>query len=217
MPRRYSSRERKPWRRLILLAAVGLSVAAWALGFLLFVVSLPDAAPAADRRTDAIVVLTGGSQRLEAGLELLAANKASKLFVSGVHRGVDVAELLRIARQEPGQLECCIFLDHNATDTMGNARETARWARAQGLRSLRLVTAAYHMPRSLLEMRAALPEVEIVPHPVFPPNVKQDRWFSYPGTAALFADEYTKFLLARLRLALEATTARVLGGPEERA
>lgn len=199
----------------MLASLLGLGALAWALGFLVYVVALPDEVADPDRPTDAIVVLTGGSQRLETGLELLNEGKASQLFVSGVYRGVDVAELLRIAQQEPGRHECCIHIDYKAGDTIGNARETALWMEGRGFNSLRLVTAAYHMPRSLMEFRAAMPDVVIVPHPVFPPNVKQDAWTSNPGTAALFAGEYSKYLLARLRLALEALVGAASTAMEE--
>ena len=72
-------------------------------------------------------------------------------------------------------------------------------SREQDLRSLRLVTAAYHMPRSLLEFRHAMPEIEIVPHPVFPENFKQRDWWRWPGSASLIVREYSKYLVARLR------------------
>lgn len=216
MPLTFSSRDRRPWRRRMVFWALFLAFLAWSLGLVGFAYNLPDAVGAPRARTDAIVVLTGGSQRLETGLALLARGMAGKLFVSGVHRGVDAAELLHVAQQEPGRLECCIVIDYNADDTIGNARETARWVSAHGVGSIRLVTSAYHMPRSLLEFETALPDVRIVPHPVFPPNVKQDGWYRYPGTAALFAVEYTKFLLARLRLTIEGFGREILdeGEPE---
>lgn len=211
MPLTFSRRDRRPWRRRVLGTFLALATLLWAGGFLLFALTaMPTQVTAPGQRTEAIVVLTGGSQRLETGLELLSRGWAPKLFVSGVHRGVEVAELLRIARQEPGRLECCIAVDYNADDTIGNARETARWTAEQAVGSIRLVTAAYHMPRSLLEFHAAMPGLEIVPHPVFPPHVKQSRWYAFPGTAALLAGEYTKFLVARLRLALEDLMADVL-------
>ena len=70
--------------------------------------------------------------------------------------------------------------------------------RQHGYRSLRLVTGGYHMPRSLLEFSEALPEAEVVPHPVFPDRVKQASWWTRPGTAALIIGEYNKYLLTRL-------------------
>ena len=81
----------------------------------------------------------------------------------------------------------------------GNAVETAAWMKEQGFRSLRLVTASYHMPRSLLEFNHAMPELEIVPHPVFPAPFKGSNWWRRPSNAQLVAIEFTKYLIARLR------------------
>ena len=145
--------------------------------------------------TDAIVVLTGGAGRLGIGIELLAQGRASKLFISGVYRGVDVAEILRVSRHDPEALECCIEVGYDATDTAGNARETARWMAAEGFQSLRLVTASYHMPRSLAEFRRAMPDVELVPHPVFTDTVRVEAWWSSPRSVGLIASEFTKYLV----------------------
>ncbi len=203
---------RGPGGRLRLAAGLaglaGLAVLALAAGFLWFVAHLPDSVAQPDRRTDAIVVLTGGSGRVGRGLELLAQGRAEKLFVSGVYQGVDVAELLRVSRQDPEHLACCVALGYEAGTTEGNAVETAHWMREQGYRSLRLVTAAYHMPRSLLEFRRRMPQIEIVPHPVFPDHVKQDDWWRWPGSTHLLVGEYGKYLVARLR-ALVGGTAPV--------
>ena len=78
---------RKPWRRKAILIVLAASAVAWALGFVSFASTLPQEPPDESITTDAIVVFTGGSLRLEAGLQLLAAGKARKLFISGVHRG----------------------------------------------------------------------------------------------------------------------------------
>lgn len=181
------------------LAVAGLLVAAWTIGLLWFAEALPSAVADPDRRTDAIVVLTGGSDRVHQGIELLAKDRAAKLFISGVYRGVDVQELLRVSQSSPANLACCIVLGYEADSTRGNAIETAEWMHAEGLTSLRLVTAAYHMPRSLLEFRRAMPSADIVPHPVFPDRFKQSEWWRWPGTAALIAREYNKYLLALVR------------------
>ena len=191
---------RLTWR-LIGLAALVLG--AWLIGLLWFATHLPTAVAEPTRQTDAIVVLTGGSGRIQQGLALLAEKRAKKLFISGVYRGVDVRELLRVSQQSPADLECCVALGYEADSTRGNARETAGWLNEQGLRSLRLVTAAYHMPRSLLEFRRAMPGVEIVPHPVFPEHVKQRNWWRWPGSASLIVSEYSKYLIALARGAFE--------------
>jgi uncharacterized SAM-binding protein YcdF (DUF218 family) len=179
-----------------LLAALPLL---WLAGLIAFATDIPEHLEDASTHTDAIVVLTGGSGRLETGLALLRQGLGDKLFVSGVYRGVDVNELLRLSRQKPDPLECCIALGHSADNTWGNALETAQWMKQQGFHSLRLVTGNYHMRRSLAEFRAALPEAVIVPHPVFPDSVKRDRWWLWPGTAHLIVGEYTKYLAGELR------------------
>lgn len=182
------------------LAGAGLVVAAvWFLGFLWFVATLPTRVEDGATRTDAIVVLTGGSERLATGLGLLQGGLAERLFISGVHRGVDVDDILKAARHPHDSLAGAIVLGYAADDTVGNANETARWAAREGIRSLRLVTGAYHMPRSLAEFRRALPGVVLVPHPVFPEGVKSREWWRWPGTAALLATEYSKYLAAEIR------------------
>ncbi len=188
-------------RRLIwrLIGSAALFLGIWLAGLLWFATDLPVSVAAPARETDAIVVLTGGSGRVHQGLELLAQQRAKKLFISGVYRGVDVRELLSVSQQSPANLDCCIALGYEADSTRGNARETADWMRGQGLGSLRLVTAAYHMPRSLLEFRRTMPEIEIVPHPVFPKHVKQRDWWRWPGSASLIISEYNKYLVALAR------------------
>ncbi|WP_207479904.1 YdcF family protein [Arenibaculum pallidiluteum] len=183
-------------------AALAILATAWGMGMLWFVASLPREAPQPHEATDAIVVLTGGSERLAAGVDLLARGLGRRLFVSGVHRGVELDDLLKAAALPEDSTECCIVLGHAAGDTIGNAEETAAWMRREGLGSLRLVTANYHMRRSMLEFRRALPEAHIVPHPIAPASVRLDEWWRRPGTLRLLAAEYTKFLASACRATL---------------
>ena len=181
------------------MGALALLGAAWAGGLFWFAAYIPEAVSDPTTRTDAIVVLTGGSGRLDTGLELLSGERAKKLFVSGVYRGVDVAKLLELARRTPDELQCCVEIGYRADDTAGNAAETAAWMQEQGYRSLRIVTANYHMPRSFLEFGFAMPDKKLIAHPVFPAHVKRDRWWAWPGTAHLIVSEYNKYILAWLR------------------
>jgi uncharacterized SAM-binding protein YcdF (DUF218 family) len=174
----------------------------WLIGGVLFIETLPGKVDDPDTASDAIIVLTGGGDRIEAGIALLATKRAKKLFISGVYRGVDVNELLRMSRQIPDRVECCIVLGHGADNTVGNALETAEWMEKEKYSSLRLVTASYHMPRSLLEFRAAMPTTIIIPHPVFPERVKLEDWWRHSGTTALLIGEYHKYLAARVRYLL---------------
>lgn len=173
---------------LLLIALLG--------GFVWFASSLPTAAERPRERTDAIVVLTGGDARVAEGLRLLADGQAEKLLVSGVNPAVTVAELMALAPDVPPDLAARVVLGYAAGDTLGNAAETAAWMREQGFTSLRLVTAAYHMPRSLLELQRALPGVTILAHPVFPPGVRQEGWWEDGDSASLLLGEYLKYLAA---------------------
>lgn len=191
-----------PWFRSIVFLSL-LMLAVWGAGLLSFVADIPERGAESELQTDAIVVLTGGSGRLRAGLDLLLADRAKRMFISGVYRGVDVTQLLALLKQQPDQVENRISIG-NAVDTIENALETKIWMRGQGFSSLRLVTAAYHMPRSLLEFQDAMPEIRIEPHPVFPEHVKQEYWWAWPGTMALTVTEYNKYLVAWLRHKIRA-------------
>jgi uncharacterized SAM-binding protein YcdF (DUF218 family) len=187
-----------------LLALLVLLAALWVAGLVWFAEQIPSAEQTVipDDVTDAVVVLTGGPLRLKAGLVVLETGKARKLFVSGVARGIDLADLFRAAQLPAPPPECCVVLGHAADNTEGNAIETRAWMAAEGLHSLRLVTASFHMKRSLLEFRRAMPDMVIVPHPVFQDGFMRDMWWAWPGTFALIAGEYNKYLAAVVRTLL---------------
>jgi histidinol-phosphate phosphatase family protein len=199
---RETPKPKRGWRLAAHLgAAVFFAAAGWAVGLVWFMAEIPNHIEDPARHTDAIVVLTGGSERLRAGLDLLAAGAAGRMLISGVHREVTVGDILRLSPDVPASLSCCIDLGYEASDTVGNAAEAAGWMRAQGFQSLRLVTSSYHLPRSLLEFQRVLPDAEIVPHPVIPAAVPTGAWWWRPKTFELIAEEYSKYLLARLRQA----------------
>jgi len=177
---------------------VGLLAVAWTAGLLWFASTIPKTVADQATHTDAIVALTGGAERIETGMQLLSAGLAERLFISGAGEQVRTSDILGRAAPVNPELAGNITIGKAAVDTPGNAIETAQWVRSQNMRSIRLVTAAYHMRRSLLEFHEAMPEVAIVPHAVFPSHVKQD-WWRWPGTASLIAREYTKFVLTWAR------------------
>ncbi len=186
------------WLAWIASGALGIALL-WSAGFLWFSGQIPRRVVDGASKTDAIVVLTGGTHRLKTGIEILEAGRSGKLFVSGVSRGIGADDLLRPLGRPPAALDCCLVLGYEASDTAGNAGETARWMAAQGFRSLRLVTANYHMPRSLAEFHRAMPDVTVIGHPVFPDSVRMDDWWQWPGTASLIASEFNKYLLGLVR------------------
>lgn len=163
-----------------------------ALGFLAFlrVTSTMPAEP--DRHTAGIAVLTGGAERVATGLRLLRAGQGDWMLISGVHRDAMLEDL--DSGQDIGRLAQRIELGRQATTTHGNAREVAEWARAYRLQSVRVVTASYHMPRALLELRRAMPGVTLLPWPVVPARLREGG--GERRAWALLAGEYLKFLAA---------------------
>jgi uncharacterized SAM-binding protein YcdF (DUF218 family) len=178
----------------LIVGSVVAVVLAWTAGLLWFASTIPTTVEDRATHTDAIVVLTGGSERIETGLSLLDEGMAERLFVSGVGEQVKTGDFLPQTRNLRPELRDNITVGKTAGNTPGNALETAQWARTMNIHSIRLVTAAYHMRRSLLEFHAAMPGIAIVPHAVFPANVKSD-WWRWPGTASLIAREYTKYIV----------------------
>ena len=194
-------------RRALFLTLPALLALAWAAGFAWFLhaawvtVEPPAAA-------DGIVALTGGAERVATALKLLAEGRARVLLVSGVGGAADFADLARHAGVDAA-LSGRVTLGRAAASTRGNAAETAEWARANGLHSLIVVTAGYHMPRALAELSRALPKVTLYPVPVLPPAMRQ------PGLTALrlLAGEYTKWLAAEGGLSALGSRAETHAAP----
>ena len=176
---------------LALLAVLAL---AWVAGFVWFVQAawVTTEPPAA---ADGIVALTGGAERVETALKLLAEGRAQVLLISGVGGAAEFAELARRAGVDPA-LHSRVTLGRTATTTRGNAAETADWARANHLASLIVVTAGYHMPRALAELSRAMPGLTLYPAPVLPPALRQ---FGFTALR-LLAGEYSKWLATKAGL-----------------
>lgn len=172
-----------------------------ALGFPIFVWSLSRAS-ADPGSADAIVALTGGEGRLQAGLELLEHGKGDRLLISGVHSETTRDELFAaVGGTMPSRAACCVDLGRGAVDTISNAEETAAWVTEHKFGSIIVVTASYHMPRSLMELQAVLPDTKLVAYPVFPDGVRLELWWRDPETTGILAWEYIKFLGATARVA----------------
>ena len=188
--------------------AGGALVLAWLAGFVWFVHSV--ARPEAIRaNADGIVVLTGGADRVAAGVHLLREGRGRVLLISGVGGGVDLETLAHSAGVEVGPLAGRITLGRAATSTTGNADETASWVYDQNLHSLLVVTASYHMMRAMTELGRTLPDVRLIAAPVVPPALRGGGGLA---TMRLLADEYTKWLAAEVGLSrLRAAPAREPG------
>ena len=165
----------------------------YALGFILFTVTLARPAGKEGVRTDAIVVITGGSGRIEHGIDVLKSGQAKHLLVAGADPSVTKADLIRRLGGSRRLVNCCVDLGSESVDTRSNAEEAGRWLAKHGHRSFRLVTSDYHMRRARYDFRQVLGDkFEIVP----------DAVRSEPRFVTLFG-EYNKYVLRRLAVWLE--------------
>lgn len=200
--------------RSLFLWALVIGVIAFMLGFWNFAhrVRAPAETPP---RADAIVALTGGSlARLSTGVRLLKQHKGERLLISGVNRIVTDEELFVALHLDRETAACCVDLGRAAEDTLGNASETAAWAREHHYRRLILVTDDYHMPRSYTELTLAMPEAQIYRYPVRTRWTNPALWRSDIGAAARLGAEYVKYLAIRAREALiDWTQPKPAGAP----
>ena len=188
-----------------------------AAGFVFFVQTIDRYERNPATRTDAIVALTGGAQRIADAIDLLGKGYAGRLLITGVNERTSLDE---IARLNPGQrrlIECCVDLDYRARNTIGNAIETRRWMQDHNFRSLIVVTSNYHMPRTLIELDHVLPDARKVPYPVVPETLDIADWWRSPSAARLLAYEYAKLLAVYVRTLIEtdperSTDANLMGG-----
>ncbi|NBX66204.1 MAG: YdcF family protein [Proteobacteria bacterium] len=147
-------------------------VATWTIGFFVFfgiVTSQKQENP--NGVADLAVVLTGGTGRVEAGFELLADERAEALLISGVHKDVTLSDLIELwntseDRKNKIARHCCIVLGRSADDTKNNAAETYAYVEDKEIKTIRIVTSNYHIPRAWILFSRALPGITLSVWPV---------------------------------------------------
>jgi uncharacterized SAM-binding protein YcdF (DUF218 family) len=183
-----------------LLKVIAAFLAVYVAGFALFVVTLP-ARPHVAPNADAIVTLTGGDARLEAAVALFEHGTGKRLLITGVNKTLTKDELKRVANGGR-RFQCCADLGYAAEDTYGNAEEAAEWTALHRYKSLIVVTAGYHMPRTLRLFHSVMPGVRLVAYPVEPEGVNMAAWWR-PGTLHLLHNEYLKYLASFVMTAVD--------------
>jgi uncharacterized SAM-binding protein YcdF (DUF218 family) len=160
----------------------------YAIGFVLFAFTLGAPAPATAQPTDAAVVLTGGSGRIEHAIDVLRLGKAKRLLVAGADPSVTKRDLAVRIPGSANLLQCCVDLGSESVDTRSNAEEAGRWLAKHQFRSIRLITSDWHMRRARYEFGKVLKGRYVI----VPDAVRTE-----PSFFTLFG-EYNKYVLRRI-------------------
>lgn len=164
---------------------ISLSFLTWCVGGFYYIYQTESYEITNRSQTDAIVVYTGGNQRINTGINLLKAGYAPIIFISGVSSPAQLKNFLK----EKGIDQDQVVYGLSANTTRGNAAEIAEFISAHGLKSIRLVTSSYHMPRALEETKKLVQHgTIIIPHPVISENRNYKVLFK----------EYNKYLLIQI-------------------
>ena len=195
--------------RFALKSAVVVLIVAFFIGFAAFTYKVThmvqaETVPAAD----AIVVLTGGTDRLKPAIELLKNGSGKKLLISGVNPETTKKDIVRAYGIAPDLAACCVDLDQIAANTVGNATQSAKWMRANGFKSVILVTSNYHMPRAEKELHRLAGTVKITQFPLVYSNLRNWKWLEQPDAFRLILTEYLKYLLTSARHLVAPTPSR---------
>ena len=98
-----------------------------------------------------IVVLTGGKNRIEKGVDLLSKGYGDKLLISGVFMSSEIEEKFSLEKEKNELFKCCVFFDQKSKNTLENAQEVAKWLNEnKDIKSIILVSSYYHLPRSIM-------------------------------------------------------------------
>jgi uncharacterized SAM-binding protein YcdF (DUF218 family) len=201
-----ASRPAPKRRRAGLLAAAvavaGIAFVGAAVGFIGFLSQLRGVETKPASNADGIVVLTGGSSRISDAIGLLADGYGKRLLISGVHPTNGISDISRSLPDSQRLLTCCVDLDRSAVNTRSNASETRRWVNERGFHSLIVVTSNYHMPRAIVELSYAMPDITLIPFVVVGEKWREEPWWTSGATLRLLLSEYAKYLVAEARVRL---------------
>ena len=142
--------------------------------------------------TDAVVVLTGGRNRIAEGIKLLNKHLAGRMLISGVSRKTSIRDIEKQCGQKADD-RSKIDLGYKATNTVENASEIQSWIEKNNIRSVRFVTSNYHIPRGLEELSVYHLPVKIIIHPVYSDTVAS-KWWQSAGSMKFIFWEYNKFI-----------------------
>lgn len=178
----------------IILYSVCVMMLLWIIGFCGFCFYAVSLKYVPDAKVDAVVVLTGGTDRIDSGIQQMNEKELEYILISGVNKIVSEEDILdRVDLHENQKMT----LGYYAENTAQNGLEVADWVQMHGFKSVLLVTSFYHMPRAIFEIHKHQ-DVSVVPYPVFPKTFNDSvDWVKTKYAWFLFL-EYNKFIVVHM-------------------
>lgn len=173
--------------------ALFIILCCWLCGLIYFGYSINHITTDYKTHTDAIITLTGGRNRITEASRLFNKGLADRMFISGVDKHTSLQHIQNTQKINFGSTTAKIDIGHYATNTQTNAAEARNWIAANHIASVRLVTSNYHLARAILEFKHLMPELQIIPHPVYSERIEKKWWTSWQ-TFSLIGKEYNKLL-----------------------
>lgn len=152
------------------------------------------------QKVDAIVAISGGdtSARTEQAIALYKNGWADKLVFAGAAQdksGPSNAEAMQLQAAQANVPADAIILDETSETTKQNAENTRDLFDKHKIKSVILVTSAYHQRRAGLEFgKRAGNDIRIVNHPVAADNQWNQWWWLTPGGWWLATGEFFKII-----------------------
>lgn len=154
------------------------------------------------RNIDAIIVFTGGENRVQSGIDLLSNNIGKKLFISGVNPDTNIFDISEQTLSDMDLLNCCIDLGKKADNTMENALESIDWIKNNKYKNIVIVTSNYHMKRSLFILRNFDRTINFIPHNVQSKFLQNKNITVYRKLKTIIS-EYVKLTYTRIYFLVE--------------
>lgn len=184
-------------------------------GFCIFIFNLKYKPNDIETKTDAIIILTGEPNRIYDGIDEFTKGLSDKLFISGIYSSAPIKNViiknLNLIKQKRNISIPKIIKNietGKAENTLGNAIESKTWIENNKIKSARVLTSYYHIPRTKVLYKKYLPNIKIIYHPVS--SEVGSHSFENIYILKLSFKEYNKFIITYLWSLLHISTETTL-------
>ena len=153
-------------------------------------------------KADAIVVVSGDTDRIKQAIDLYKKGYAPRLILSGAQKDGPTSNALamHLEASASGIPDEAIILEEKATNTFENALFVKEIVLSRGFKSLILVTSPYHQRRVYETFKVLFKDTEVTLQnsPSSYSSWKADSWWERDTTTTLTEKEMGKILWAKI-------------------